>query len=187
MTGFYDNWEANEPIRLDDNSSVLLENVLDFQYTGEYTVGSPEPTPNSRQADGDERSRSDGDAESAREPPIKLQSDQLVNASLTPETGEAVTGIDLPPPEIVLVELANACLNSENPALINQTPEKDLSNAWGVGEPIADTLFDNHPCYFHLRMYGEADYFMIDGLILKRARNFAHLSWIMVTGNSLWR
>ncbi|GLA00612.1 hypothetical protein AnigIFM60653_009362 [Aspergillus niger] len=34
-------------------------------------------------------------------------------------------------------------------------------------EPAVDILADCHPCYFHVRMYGEADYFMIDDLKIK--------------------
>ncbi|KAJ5752828.1 hypothetical protein N7520_009745 [Penicillium odoratum] len=39
-------------------------------------------------------------------------------------------------------------------------------------DAIDESLTDCHPCYFHLRMYGEADYFMIEDLKIKAAENF---------------
>lgn len=49
-------------------------------------------------------------------------------------------------------------------ALIDENLEKYPFEQRGVVELVADTLTDCHPCYFHVRMYGEADYFMIDDL-----------------------
>ncbi|KAJ5651996.1 hypothetical protein N7507_009422 [Penicillium longicatenatum] len=39
-------------------------------------------------------------------------------------------------------------------------------------EFIVNPLTDCHPCYFHLRMYAEADYFMIEDLKTKAEENF---------------
>jgi hypothetical protein len=39
-------------------------------------------------------------------------------------------------------------------------------------ESIVNPLTDCHPCYFHLRMYAEADYFMIEDLKTRAEENF---------------
>ncbi|KAL4866012.1 hypothetical protein BDV12DRAFT_199562 [Aspergillus spectabilis] len=41
---------------------------------------------------------------------------------------------------------------------------KTTSDQEGVMEPVIDLLAECHPCYFHMRIFGEADYFMISDL-----------------------
>lgn len=60
----------------------------------------------------------------------------------------------------------------EKSAPINESLEKGPIEKGDNVEPAVDILADCHPCYFHVRMYGEADYFMISGLKRKAKENF---------------
>ena len=53
-------------------------------------------------------------------------------------------------------------------APIVETPSEQRDNV----ELVADILAGCHPCYFHVRMYGVADYFMIDDLKSKAEAYF---------------
>ncbi|KAF4765167.1 hypothetical protein HAV15_003392 [Penicillium sp. str.  len=157
--------EAKEPIYLNDKSSILLEKVLEFLYTGDYIVGNPRPESDSLQADGYEKSE-------VYTENVGSQSDGNAIDNLTPETEELVTEIDQPASESIAVKLANTSPKSEEPALFRKRPENGPSKQWGTRKPAVDTLIDCHPCYFHMRMYGEADYFMISDLKTKACEQF---------------
>ncbi|KAJ5712222.1 hypothetical protein N7493_008690 [Penicillium malachiteum] len=56
------------------------------------------------------------------------------------------------------------------------TEQKEEGN---VIDAVVDTSVIHHPCYFHLRMYSEADYFMIDDLKKKPKKISANHFWIL--------
>ncbi|OQE13952.1 hypothetical protein PENSTE_c041G04559 [Penicillium steckii] len=75
-------------------------------------------------------------------------------------------------------------LNQTTASLVDHSPmEKKSAVAGGAPlkgiseqiEAIDELLANCHPCYFHLRMYGEADYFMIDDLKIRAEENFRNL------------
>lgn len=156
------NQEAKGSINLRDKSPILLEKVLEFLYAGDCIVGSPTPESDSPQADGTEKS--DLDIETARGPPISSPLDDNATSNLAPEAEELAIVIDLPASKGIAEKLANTLPESEELALFRKRPESDTSKQWGAGKPATDTLSDCHPSYFHTRMYGEADYFMISDL-----------------------
>lgn len=143
----------------------MLEKVLEFLYTGDYIVGNPRPESDSLQADGYEKSE-------VYTENVGSQSDGNAIGNLTPETEELVTEIDQPASESIAVKLANTSPKSEEPALFRKRAENGPSKQWGTRKPAVDTLIDCHPCYFHMRMYGEADYFMISDLKTKACEQF---------------
>ncbi|GLA44642.1 hypothetical protein AnigIFM63309_004556 [Aspergillus niger] len=61
---------------------------------------------------------------------------------------------------------------NEKLASNNEPLEKGPIEKGAIVEPAVDMLVDCHPCYFHVRMYGEADYFMIDDLKTKAKEKF---------------
>ncbi|KAL3482997.1 hypothetical protein BJX62DRAFT_92309 [Aspergillus germanicus] len=132
--------ETREPICLDNTDTVLLEKVLEFLYTGTYTVGRLIPEAHDPQLD--------SDTECAK-----------VHApnQLAPDVEESTDEITLH--------------NSENVA---QDPMggSDQSDQEDAMEPIIDPSAECHPCYFHMRVFGEADYFMISSLKDKAREQF---------------
>ncbi|KAL2871606.1 BTB/POZ domain-containing protein [Aspergillus lucknowensis] len=130
--------EAKEPIRLDNTDPVLIEKVLEFLYTGNYTIG---------------HFMSDGGLELD----TKHAEESLMNCTLgehsptetAPEAGEATD------------ETTTPSLDNIAQVLVD---EKDPSNQDGGVDAIVGTSADCHPSYFHLRIFGQADYFMISDL-----------------------
>jgi hypothetical protein len=58
------------------------------------------------------------------------------------------------------------------PAPSDEMPAEEPFEQGVELEPIVDILANCHPCYFHVRMYGEADYFMISDLKTKAKAHF---------------
>ncbi|KAJ6019785.1 hypothetical protein N7499_003118 [Penicillium canescens] len=140
--------ETEHPIRLTEKDPILIEKMLEFLYTGNYTAPSPTKTSEITQADGGDVPVMD------RWPAEEPSYETLEN---TPET--LVPGLQ----------------TNENPASIDEFHPEYASkegDKGGLTEPIVDSLADCHPCYFHVRMYGEADYFMIDDLRSKAGMHF---------------
>ncbi|GKZ97221.1 hypothetical protein AnigIFM59636_011974, partial [Aspergillus niger] len=54
----------------------------------------------------------------------------------------------------------------------NESLEKGSTEKGDIVEPAVGILADCHPCYFHVRMYGEADYFKINDLKIKAKGKF---------------
>lgn len=83
-----------------------------------------------------------------------------------------MTIIDLLASKRIAVELANTSPKSEEPAIFREYSEDGLSKQCGAIKWAVDPLNDFHPCYFHMRMYSEADYFMISNLETKAREQF---------------
>ncbi|KAI2687588.1 hypothetical protein CBS147326_6534 [Penicillium roqueforti] len=118
--------ETYNPIHLDEQDPILIEKMLEFLYTGNYTFRSRTPK--------------------------------------SPETVDGEAHADEPMIESPLpTELA---MNESAPN------DETLSEQRDTVELVADTLAECHPCYFHVRMYGVADYFMIGDLKSKAEGHF---------------
>lgn len=53
---------------------------------------------------------------------------------------------------------------NEKPSLTDRIPSTYVTlqeDEERIADPVIDSSANCHPCYFHMRMYGEADYFMI--------------------------
>ncbi|KAL2859768.1 uncharacterized protein BJX67DRAFT_376056 [Aspergillus lucknowensis] len=119
--------ETREPIRLDNTDAVLLEKVLEFQYTGNYSVGR-----------------------------------------LIPETQDPQLNCDTG------LEEATDEITIHSSEIIAQDPMRgsDQSDREDAVESVIDPSAECHPCYFHMRVFGEADYFMISPLKDKAREQF---------------
>ncbi|KAJ5175142.1 uncharacterized protein N7482_001019 [Penicillium canariense] len=126
--------ETEQPIRLNEKEPILIEKMLEFLYTGNYT------------------------------PPCPTQPSEIVQAD-----GGDIPGMDRQPAEEPSLESP-----PEND-VIDEFPLNHASKEGDervVTKPLVESLVDCHPCYFHVRMYGEADYFMIDDLKRKAEVHF---------------
>lgn len=147
--------------------------MLEFLYTGNYSAPWPTHTLEITQADPGyvpEMDRQPAE-ELSREPQpendvineVEVHSDEHLNGTVTRRPGNA--------PET----LAHGPQTNTNSAPIDKVPPKyaieEEDNGDITGPPV-DSLLDCHPCYFHVRMYGEADYFMIDDLKSKAEVHF---------------
>ena len=133
--------ETHEPICLDNTDPVLFEKVLEFLYTGNHTLGRLIPKAQDPQLD--------SDTECAKESLITSISKGHDPDQLASEVEEAAD-------EIIIH-------SSEN---IVQDPMggSDQSDQEDATEPVIDPSAESHPSYFHMRVFGEADYFMISSL-----------------------
>ncbi|KAL4918679.1 hypothetical protein BDW62DRAFT_180758 [Aspergillus aurantiobrunneus] len=137
--------ETHEPICLDNTDPVLLEKVLEFLYTGNYTLGRPIPKAQGPQLD--------SDTECAKESLITSISKGHDPNQLSSEVEEAIIH------------------SSENIAQ-DTMGGSDQSDQEHATEPVVDPSAECHPCYFHMRVFGEADYFMISSLKDKAKEQF---------------
>lgn len=74
--------------------------------------------------------------------------------------------------------LVHGLRTNKNPFPIDGFPQRYASKDGDervTTEPLVNSLVDCHPCYFHVRMYGEADYFMIDDLKRRAEAHFCAL------------
>ncbi|OGE47643.1 hypothetical protein PENARI_c039G01644 [Penicillium arizonense] len=165
--------ETEHPIRLTEKDPILIEKMLEFLYTGNYTAPSPTKTSETTQADGGDvpvMDRWPAEEPSWEHQPENDVTDE-VEAHLDEHFTETVTRTLENTPETLVPGLQM----NENPASIDEFHPEYASkegDKGGLAEPIVDSLADCHPCYFHVRMYGEADYFMIDDLKSKAAVHF---------------
>lgn len=147
--------------------------MLEFLYTGDYTTPCSTQTSEIAQVeDGDvPEMDSQHEEEPAGESRPEIDVTDEVEVPLHEHFTESVTR-DLDDTPEILMHRPQA---NDNPALIDEshqnytTKEEDKSV---VTEPLVDSLIDCHPCYFHIRVYGEADYFMIDDLKRKAEVHF---------------
>ncbi|KAJ5377366.1 uncharacterized protein N7496_004775 [Penicillium cataractarum] len=146
--------------------------MLEFLYTGDYTTPCSTQTPEITQAKG-------GDVpEINSKPTEELPRKYRPESDITNEfdmhlhehlTESATRALDDTPETLMPRPETN-----DNPALIDESPQittKDGDESV-VTEPLVNSILDCHPSYFHLRMYGEADYFMIDDLKRKAEAHF---------------
>lgn len=154
--------ENKHPVSLDDKDPMLIEKLLEYLYTGSYDPPLAAPNSGIPQID-DNVPEMYGQAEG--ESSQILQIDKAV-------TDEPEEHIEVPANETVTATVENLPekLNPANGYAPTYVTEKGVEGH--KPEPVIDASVNCHPCYFHLRMYGEADYFMIEDLKSKAERNF---------------
>ncbi|KAL5333676.1 BTB/POZ protein [Aspergillus crustosus] len=133
--------ETQEPICLDNTDPVLIERVLEFLYTGKYTLGHLTPEARDPQLD--------SDTERANESLITSTSEGHAPNQLASNEEEAAGEI-----------IEHSSKNTAQDPLDENYP----SDQEGAMDPNIDPWAKCHPCYFHMRIFGEADYFMINDL-----------------------
>ncbi|KAL5332136.1 BTB/POZ protein [Aspergillus crustosus] len=141
--------ETRDPIRLDNTDPVLLEKVLEFLYTGNYTVGRLIPEAQDPQLD--------SDTECAKESLITSISRVHAPNQLATEVEEATDKITIHSSENIVQDPMDGS---------NQSNQEDAV------EPVIDPSAECPPYYFHMRVFGEADYFMISSLKDKAREQF---------------
>ncbi|KAJ6126262.1 hypothetical protein N7471_010755 [Penicillium samsonianum] len=152
--GFKVKQETEGQIHLDERSPILIEKVLEFLYTGDYTLERLATT-----------SMHPG-TESAKRQEIHTG---FENGLVLDSSSEACCMHNSTAEMERLVGRSSA---EKKPAPIDEIPGKDPFEHGVALEPVGDILADFHPCYFHVRMYGEADYFMINDLKAKAKAHF---------------
>jgi hypothetical protein len=151
--------DATEPILLPDTEPALMRKVLEYLYTGTYTLDFEKP-------DGYDTSQAPNKGNTKM-----VQSDSVSHSASNRGTGEhepceessrtvvsgADSGSDGLHPELVPTQSQD---NSSNPG--DQLADTGSSARDSDGEFVASCIAN--PAYFHLRMYAAADYFIIGGL-----------------------
>ncbi|KAF3399976.1 hypothetical protein F1880_008434 [Penicillium rolfsii] len=161
--------ETEGQIYLDERNPILIQKVLEFLYTGNYTLGCRTTTSNS-DTNSDEGQRID------TEPERELGMDSLPDEYALHEAAAEIEDLTHETAEVALEKNADRAVHgspmNEKPAPIDEGPEKGLIELGDAMEPIIDTLAEFHPSYFYVRMYSEADYFMISDLKTKAKVHF---------------
>ncbi|CBF73627.1 hypothetical protein AN7973.2 [Aspergillus nidulans FGSC A4] len=141
--------ETREPICLDNTDPVLLEKVLEFLYTGNYTVRRLIPEAQDPQLN--------SNTECAKESLIMSISKVHAPDQLASQVEEATNEISM--------------RNSEN---IAQDPigGSNKSDQEDAVEPVINPAAEYHPCYFYMRVSGKADYFINSSLEDKAREQF---------------
>ncbi|KAI9923370.1 hypothetical protein ASPWEDRAFT_55550 [Aspergillus wentii DTO 134E9] len=148
--------ETKASIHLDEKSPVLIEKMLEFLYTGNYTLGCRTTKVVNPQTDYDEGPRND--TENAGKPLIDCPSGKRT--------------IDGHAAEMTADGFFDGSSMNEKQAPVHEPLEEGPIEKGNIVGPAVDILADCHPCYFHVRMYGEADYFMISDLKGKAKEKF---------------
>ncbi|CAK96755.1 uncharacterized protein An08g09780 [Aspergillus niger] len=147
--------ETKGSICLDDKSPVLIEKVLEFLYTGNYTLGYRTTKTLTPPTDDNEGPRMN--TNHTRDPLIYFPSRRRATDEYAAEMEELAN-------DAAVAAVENSADGFVDGSPMNKKgPNEEENNV----EPAVDILADCHPCYFHVRMYGEADYFMIDDLKIK--------------------
>ena len=133
--------------------------MLEFLYAGDYTIGSHAPEV------GDPRLHGDGAQGTTTERKEETAVNNTSEPALNELESEAATNENIiPSPERtepgIMGELGESSLH-DRPALVGGPLEKVPSDSL---ESIVDPLGECHPCYIHMRIFGEADYLMISDL-----------------------
>jgi hypothetical protein len=109
--------------------------VLEFLYTGNYTVGRLIPR--------------------AQDPQLNSDTECAKGSLIT-----SISGVHAPnQPATEVEEVTNEITihSSENIAQ-DRMGGSDQSDQEDAVEPVIDHSAECHPCYFHMRVFGEADY-----------------------------
>ena len=135
--------------------------MLEFLYTGDYTIGSHIPEGEDPQSD------SDGaqglTTERTEETAVHNTSEHALD-ELASETEGATNENIMPSPESTEPGIVDESPLLERPVLVDGPLEKVPGDQRGSAESIVDPLAGCHPCYIHMRVFGEADYFVISDL-----------------------
>lgn len=147
--------------------------MLEFLYTGNYSAPWPTDTLEITQAD--PGYVLEMDKQPAEELSQELQTENDVIDEVEVHSDEHLNGTDTRSPENAPETLVHGPQTNGNSAPIDKILPKytvDEGDNGDITGPPVDSLLDCHPCYFHVRMYGEADYFMIDDLKSKAEVHF---------------
>ncbi|KAL5051344.1 hypothetical protein BDW71DRAFT_202526 [Aspergillus fruticulosus] len=159
--------EAKEPVCLDNRDPVLIEKVLEFLYTGNYTIGYLAPEVRSPPFPRDRGLKLD--TEQTSEPVVSCIPGEHAPAEPTP-AAEANNETTTSSPENIALDLVD---------------DKDPSDQADDVDAVGDTSADCHASYFHLRIFAEADYFMISDL-KDRAKEQFHASFMDCSDRNLF-
>lgn len=169
---------------MNDKDPKLIEKILEYLYTGDYSPPFLVPDPVITQTDDEDTPEIDG--QPPQEPSESTQTfdaERIVidesRAHVDENSYEPVmeTGVDIPgEPE------QGPKLSGKRPTTTDGYPPTYVNEQKEEGnmiDAVVDTSVIHHPCYFHLRMYSEADYFMIDDLKKKLKKISANRFWIL--------
>lgn len=161
-----DSQESQGSVNLDTRSPTLVERMLQFLYTGDYTVEDNTTKVQISPSDSDKIPELDTWHSEAA---LRLsQRDQNEVENLSAEE-HAVDQIAMSLSNELAASLTDECSVNKKTSVADEGP---LTGSSEQMDAIDESLADCHPCYFHLRMYGEADYFLIKDLKIKAAENF---------------
>lgn len=161
-----DSQESQGSVNLDTRSPTLVERMLQFLYTGDYTVEDNTTKVQISPSDSDKIPELDTWHSEAA---LRLsQRDQNDVENLSAEE-HAVDQIAMSLSNQLAASLTDECSVNKKTSVADEGP---LTGSSEQMDAIDESLADCHPCYFHLRMYGEADYFLIKDLKTKAAENF---------------
>ncbi|KAK9847944.1 BTB/POZ fold [Penicillium brevicompactum] len=147
-------------------SPTLVERMLQFLYTGDYTVEDNTTEVQISLGDSDKLPEPDTWHSEAA---LRLsQRDQNDVENLSTEDN-AVDQIAMSMSNQLAASLMDQCSVNKRTSVTGEGP---LTGSSEQMDAIDESLTDCHPCYFHLRMYGEADYFLIKDLKIRAAENF---------------
>ncbi|KAF4769393.1 hypothetical protein HAV15_008746 [Penicillium sp. str.  len=161
--------ETEGQIYLDERSPILIEKVLEFLYTGDYTLKRLATTPVHPGTEGAERQEINTRVENG--PVLDSSSEESGMHNHTTEMTELFNEAAVTATESTEGPVDGSAVENK-PVPIEENPAEELFEQGVELEPIVDKLADCHPCYFHVRMYGEADYFMISDLKTKAKAQF---------------
>jgi hypothetical protein len=140
--------------------------VLEFLYTGDYTLERLATTSTHPGTEGAKRQEINTRVENG---PVRDSSSEGYGMhNPTAEMKELSNEVAVTASETMEGLLDRSAVENK-PAPIDEIPAKERFEQL---DPIVDILTDCHPCYFHVRMYGEADYFMISDLKTKAKAHF---------------
>ena len=137
--------------------------MLEFLYTGNYTFRRGM----SAEITGDEERRSDG------EPTTEVGANRPSEEHASPYPEPAGDEVAVPAPQSSTKGLTHRSSMDGNISVISDHSEQSLIEQRHAVGSTSDELAAYHPCYLHMRMYGEADYFMIQDLKIKAKARFA--------------
>lgn len=143
---------------MDTRNPTLVEKILGFLYTGNYTVKDNTAEVQIPPSDSDIVPESD--IRNLEEALRVSQTDQDAIDNLPAE--ENIVG------ETTASLMDHFTINKRT-AVAGEAP---LTGTSKQIEAIDESLAECHPCYFHLRIYREANYFRIEGLKIKAEENF---------------
>ncbi|OQE40117.1 hypothetical protein PENCOP_c006G05842 [Penicillium coprophilum] len=178
---YFQNKKANDEIHLKEKESILVEKMLEFLYTGDYSFERSKTKPVDTQTNGKEVTAID--PESPGDSTHFIPEEPLVDepteaiACFSNETDGSLTETEAnyqsPTTEQKLTEeLVDEILTEESQAPIDEAPGKSSYEKGDAMELLVNRLTDCHPSYFHMLMYGEAIYFNISELRIKAKANF---------------
>lgn len=143
--------------------------MLEFLYTGDYTLKRLATTPVHPGTEGAERQEINTRVENG--PVLDSSSEESGMHNHTTEMTELFNEAAVTATESTEGPVDGSAVENK-PVPIEENPAEELFEQGVELEPIVDKLADCHPCYFHVRMYGEADYFMISDLKTKAKAQF---------------